>query len=312
MKKDVTIKYLRNIFRKIFAYIPSFNRRVIVYMDGGICSQINQYVIGQLIARKGYQVSYDTTFFDKNGLDLTGKFVRNFDILKLYPYLEFQTADRFKVKFWAKLFRRSKKYSHSDFDYLQEVPPFYLAGYYGVPDEVSRKLYNYLPDIDYDSILNSKEDKSYASQIMNCILSCGVHVRRGDLANGGSLYYGEGTSKEYFIRSIDYVKNRNCNAHFFFFSDEIDYVEREIIPMINGVEYTVIRGNGSDKGYIDLALCSLCDIQIASVGSMGKYATLLKRNGKKCIILPNIPQSKMWARKIDGETIMIDNDSGKC
>lgn len=63
MKKDVTIKYLRNIFRKIFAYIPSFNRRVIVYMDGGICSQINQYVIGQLIARKGYQVSYDTTFF---------------------------------------------------------------------------------------------------------------------------------------------------------------------------------------------------------------------------------------------------------
>lgn len=226
--------------------------------------------------------------------------------------MEFQTADRFKVKLWSKLFRRSKKYSHSDFDYLQEVPPFYLAGYYGVPDDVSRKLYNYLPDIDYDSILNSKEDKSYASQIMNCILSCGVHVRRGDLANGGSLYYGEGTSKEYFIRSIDYVKNRNCNAHFFFFSDEIDYVEREIIPMINGVEYMVIRGNGSDKGYIDLALCSLCDIQIASVGSMGKYATLLKKNGKKCIILPNIPQSKMWARKIDGETIMIDNDSGKC
>lgn len=300
-----TLKIARKILRKIFSIIPPFNKRVVVFMDGGICSQINQYIIGQLIAQNDYDVYYDTSFYVKDGLDGTGKFVRNFDLLKLFPDLNFKKTKPLQSLVWSKVFRRSKQYANSDFDYLSEKAPFYLAGYYGVPNAVYQNYTEYLPKIDIDRIIKDEANRKYTSQIANCEKSCGVHVRRGDLAEG-NIHYGEGTSNEYFINAIEYVRKSAENTHFFFFSDEIDYVEKEILPLLDAINYTLITGNGSDKGYIDLALCSLCDIQIASVGSMGKYAALLKGSNRQ-IILPSTPECSDWAKRINGEAIIIEN-----
>ena len=62
--------------------------KVMVNLDGGVSSQMHQYLLGQLYAEKGYKVCYDLTFFDQRGGDLNNQFIRNFDLLKTgYPNL---------------------------------------------------------------------------------------------------------------------------------------------------------------------------------------------------------------------------------
>ena len=66
--------------------------KIVVLIDGGVCSQMHQYLLGQLYAECGYKVVYDLSFYDELGLDKDRKFVRNFDLLKAFPYLEFNVA----------------------------------------------------------------------------------------------------------------------------------------------------------------------------------------------------------------------------
>ena len=67
-------------------------RQVIVMIDGGICSQIHQWRIGAALRARGVDVEYDIQWFKTSGKDINGKFVRNFDLLRAFPNLEFRVA----------------------------------------------------------------------------------------------------------------------------------------------------------------------------------------------------------------------------
>lgn len=41
--------------------------KVVLLMDGGVCSQMHQYLLGHLFGQKGYRVEYDLTFFKEWG-----------------------------------------------------------------------------------------------------------------------------------------------------------------------------------------------------------------------------------------------------
>ena len=113
--------------------------------------------------------------------------------------------------------------------------------------------------------------------LLNDILTsggCAVHVRRGDLAVENP-YYGCPTSLEYFRDAICCVKGLGLcpDMKFFFFSDDPDYCERNLLPLV-GSNGMVCRLNGSDKGYIDLYLISKCRWIISSQGSLGVFGAL--------------------------------------
>lgn len=44
--------------------------KVVLLMDGGVCSQMHQYLLGHLFGQKGYRVEYDLTFFKEWGSDM--------------------------------------------------------------------------------------------------------------------------------------------------------------------------------------------------------------------------------------------------
>lgn len=69
---------LRKIIKKIL--VPIFVRgdrvlvslklvkpRIIIYMDGGLCSQMNMWIQGQYYAEQGYPVYYDLDWFRRDG-----------------------------------------------------------------------------------------------------------------------------------------------------------------------------------------------------------------------------------------------------
>ena len=68
---------------------------MVVLLDGGICSQMHQYLLGQCFVDKGESVYYDLSFFEDWGSDLNQCFVRNFDLLK--AFLHFCLTEAFKI-----------------------------------------------------------------------------------------------------------------------------------------------------------------------------------------------------------------------
>lgn len=55
-------RWIRSIYKRLLnAYI--IKPRVVVFVDGGICSQMYQYLVGALFIQKGYRVHYDLSFY---------------------------------------------------------------------------------------------------------------------------------------------------------------------------------------------------------------------------------------------------------
>ena len=277
------------LLAKILVAIHVLQKMVVVRVDGGICSQMHFYLIGRYFCEKGFKVKYDLYWYKKYGKDLNGNDVRNFDLLKAFPYLKFDIVKDWELFMYRHLGYNNKKYTLAS-------PPTYLGSYY----EDNYNMYTdsfpkyFHGDI---SVLDIENRKQY--QIIQAKQNAvAIHVRRGDLANYNGAY-GNPVGKKYFAKAIDYV-NRLCNdAFFYFFSDEPDWVKKTLIgqlPLKGNCQ--IVDINGSEKGYMDLMLISACKHQICSKGSLGKYGGLLRneKNGM-IIVFDDEVERKNWSGK---------------
>lgn len=108
-------------------------------------------------------------------------------------------------------------------------------------------------------------------------------MRRGDLTVS-SVAYGVPCSTEYFAKTIKIVRALEPRAKFYFFSDEPDYVRDELLPALPAdLDSKIVGFNGSDKGYMDLAMIAKCGYVIGSIGSLGVYGAFL---GGGCLVTP--------------------------
>lgn len=110
--------------------------QVIVLMDGGVCSQMHQYLLGRIFENGGHKVLYDLSFYEEWGTDMDYQFVRNFDLLKAFPYLKVKSASKLALSVYKKKYFNLGNNTYGrqdDFSFLQKKPPVYLGGYYHVP-----------------------------------------------------------------------------------------------------------------------------------------------------------------------------------
>lgn len=288
-------------YKQKYKYYNSLLKRnlitpqVICQMDGGICSQMHQYLLGQFFEHKGYKLRYDLSFFDKWGSDLNNEFVRNFDLLKIFPYLKLKVASQISIDLYRNRFFYMGNNTGArieDFSFLQCKPPVFLGGYYHLPPEVWLPAFRNLYRIDL-SVLDLK-NMNLANEIAGRKVSVAVHVRRGDLKT--EIYeYGKPVSLEYFKAGISYFKAEISEPYFYFFSDEPYWVKNELICELGLCgNYTIVDVNGSDKGYMDLLLIAQCKHQITSKGTLGKYGALLKDGSGKIVILCNDGTEERW------------------
>lgn len=98
---------------------------------------------------------------------------------------------------------------------------------------------------------------------------------------------------EYFVNSVMFFVKQYPDASFYFFSDEPNWIQDNILPLLTDIKNPIhlVSHNGSDRGYMDLALLSYCEHHVASQGSMAKYAHLLNQNKNSILIMPKEPGS---------------------
>ena len=297
----MTKKTLKAISLKIIDYayylltkIRICKPTIIIRMDGGICSQMHQYLLGEVFHRKGMKVEYDLTFFKKDGKDINGIHARLFDLEKAFPYIKLKQATETKIKLYKKLYTHIGNYPKDcSTDWCSITAPKLLLGYYADPDYLYSQWFKEVFQFS-SSILESDNLRLY-NQIINQN-SIAVHVRRGDLSTFVEAY-GHPVTIEYFKTSINFFINQFENPHFYFFSDDLEYVSKELISNLPSNIKTHIVYNKPENGYIDLFLISQCKHQITSKGSLGKFGALLGMNKEKIVIVS----------KDDKQTFMLNN-----
>lgn len=273
---------------KVLTKSKIISSKVVVLLDGGICSQMHQYLLGQCFASKGESVYYDLSFFEEWGSDLNQRFARDFDLLKAFPYLYFKEASKtmihvYKRKYYYQGNNTEGHLRIGDYSFLQCTAPIYLGGYYQLPSELWLEKFQQI--FKWDLGVLDEQNKGLCNKIENTLNSVSVHVRRGDLKEE-VFAYGKPATLTYFQKAIRFFYDKLQNPFFYFFSDEPDWVAKELVcklALLNN--YQVVNINGSDKGYMDLCLISHCKHQITSKGTLGKYGALLNDNSEKYVIL---------------------------
>lgn len=250
---------------------------IIIRADGGIASQISFVALGKAFEELGYKVKYDLGWFDSvakgfynttNGYDK--EYNLYFDVPKAFPSLPIEIASKEEVK------RYEANYFIDDDNVIKYPPPLYVGGYLG------RHYDMYFSSL-FASTFEPKEVHEEGSAFYNLLQeilgsqSCGIHIRRGDLAQYNESY-GEPTSLTYFQQTIELVKKIQPQSIFYLFSDDVEFVREHIAPLIENHSYKICDINTPEQGYLDLYLLSRCQVIIASHGSLGVYAKILSSN----------------------------------
>lgn len=299
------------LYRK-FCILTKSEQLYIVNIEGGITSQLEQYVFGQRLQELGYKIKYDLSTY-KNGtsMDCLGHDVRNLDIQKLDNKIYLDVATEKSIKKYKKFFSYSLDIKKCQKVNSANIPsaPLYFGGYgYGIySEEAYEEAFSKYISLEYDKNEFGEKNLALLERIELDDMAVGIHVRRGDtlLPEVGRPI----PKKEYYLYAISFFPE---DSNLYFFSDGMDWVEENIVPYIKNCERCIlVRNNGADKGWCDLILMSKCRHQIKSPsGGLARDAYRLNHNPDKKAVIPVLIKGNMSALK--GNIIEIELNEDLC
>lgn len=291
----VIVKFFLYIVGKLLIKINLLDEFILIRIDGGICSQMHFFLIGNFFESKGYKVKYDVSWFDEYGMDLTGQYVRNFDLLNAFPTIQFKCSNKFENFIYKGFQYHNNYYDDYSLNWVNCKAPTFLTGYYRDPIGFYMDFSSLFK---IDKTILDEKNKQVLGIIEEKSAAVAIHVRRGDLGSFSSAY-GAPVDVEYFKKAIGYIGEQIETPYYFFFSDDTDWVRNVLVPEIGDeLLYDVVDINGSDKGYFDLFLISSCKHQITSKGTLGKYGAFLCKNMNNIItIYDDLYERKSWDKQ---------------
>ena len=142
-----------------------------------------------------------------------------------------------------------------------------------------RPAYNFIA-----SVLHRAQDKYGCSATIDesksveytDVTLVGIHIRRQDMLVEENVYHGYRTAPlSYFVRAMLYFARKYLNVHFVVVSDDILWAKSQLPQSYDSVSF-------SDQGFdspIDLAILSLCNHTIGSVGTFSWWGAWLAGGG---------------------------------
>ena len=277
---------------------------IIVRVTGGLGNQMFQYAMYKSLEKKGKLVKLDSKSFyetkkEHNGYELE----RIFDIKPNKPtkedlekFDENNISTLFKIK--RKLFG-DKKFVYDTKEYVfnkdvYKLKNSYLNGYWqsikyfeGIENDI-KKDFRFKNQLDNKNleILNEIENSN----------SISIHIRRGDYMSPENYnMYGCIATPTYYKKAIKVIEEKVENPTFFVFSNDMDWVKKNIQINSRVFYIDINSGNGS---YKDMQLMSNCKHNIIANSSFSWWGAWLNENKNKIVIAP-----KKWINRED-----VDSD----
>jgi len=152
-------------------------------------------------------------------------------------------------------------------EYFENLKPL-------IADEFSLKqnLQNELTSWCNNSILNN---------------SVAVHIRRGDYLSTNEVKNFGIIDFEYYYNSIKYLCSRLRNPIFYFFSDDIDWVDKNWLKEMKTLGTCIpVETNRINSPALELKKMSMCENQIIANSSFSWWAAWLNQYPAKIVIQP--------------------------
>lgn len=109
-----------------------------------------------------------------------------------------------------------------------------------------------------------------------------LHIRRGDYLNHATN--GEIVLPlEYYQTAIKTIQIRFRDAHFFVFSDELEWAKSHLPA---GLPISFVEGNGEERAYEDLRLMSACKHHIIANSTFSWWGAWLNPDPAKIVLMP--------------------------
>lgn len=280
---------------------------IIVRVTGGLGNQMFQYAMYKSLEKKGKLVKLDSKSFyetkkEHNGYELE----RIFDIKPNKPtkedlekFDENNISTLFKIK--RKLFG-DKKFVYDTKEYVfnkdvYKLKNSYLNGYWqsikyfeGIENDI-KKYFRFKNQLDNKNleILNEIENSN----------SISIHIRRGDYMSPENYnMYGCIATPTYYKKAIKVIEEKVENPTFFVFSNDMDWVKKNIQINSRVFYIDINSGNGS---YKDMQLMSNCKHNIIANSSFSWWGAWLNENKNKIVIAP-----KKWINREDVDSDKIE------
>lgn len=288
----------------------------IVKLNGGLGNQMFQYAFARALADKfSVDIVFDFCFFEDikmhenfttrvfelDVFDINYKSAEKEDLDKVkYPDFESKLkrsfAKTFPQKYSINYIREKNSYAF-DKKLLSSPDYIYYEGYFQNEKYFKHLRTALLKEFSLKVPLDEKNQI-----VLDKILetnSISIHIRRGDYVDLESTSKIHGTcSLDYYKEAIEYIAKRVKDPHFFLFSDDIEWVIKNL-----KLEYpfTVVDFN-QDKGWFDLNLMKQCKHNITANSSFSWWGAWLNENPDKIVIAP-----KKWSlQKQKGNIIPKD------
>lgn len=276
--------------------------KYIVTTGGGLGNQIMQYALWSHLKNEGI---------------ITSLVLRRNDISRLFPSLDITTVsvfDRIFVKF-----RDYIRFFYDGVNWIKEGKRLNMFPYV-----FNRTIIDFPQWNDYTFIYNEKiklskllafpEDLDDKNKIIKKMIietnSVSIHIRRGDYQNSihWRMILGDICDKKYYDDAIQKVKEIISTPKFFVFSDDIDWVKKNLL--IENPVY--IDWNIDNRAFRDMELMSYCKVNIIANSTFSLCASYLNINEDSIIVAPlkwrNAYGDKLYEKYLDKEkTILINN-----
>lgn len=296
---------IRNIFKKLLEtsdkidyfvdninridYIENKDNYVILKVPGGFTDQILTYIVGKYIQIKyNRKVKYDLGWYEFHGMDDYNLNKRNFDLLNVFPNLDFNVATKEEASLYRNLFYFRTSIGEEFHNLLTTRKKLYLAVR---PNELEC-YYSFKNDFnkifDFDNNLYIKiscgNEKVY-NKIISSACPVAIHIRAGDL-----LKDLKKLDKKYFLKSIEIINKKLYpqKPTFFIFSNDMNYVKKNIInSKFKFYDIEFVEENDNDKGFIDWYLMFKCRHVISTVGRFAITVYAFIDYNDKILITPH-------------------------
>jgi len=278
---------------------------IIVNIIGGLGNQMFQYAFGYATSKENNtKIKLDVRGFDAYSLRAyeLGLFniEENLELQSTYSFLLNQLngknnspLSKASRKVLRRLLRFTKFYYQENKDYTFDEGVFnikidtYFYGYWQ-NEKYFKKYRKELLEVFTLKNLHSKTIE-YQQQIIKSE-AVSLHIRRGDYVNDAFTNSVHGVCDiEYYKRAVMEVLKSKKQAHFFIFSDDLDWTKGNL-DFIENKTFVRLESNISD--HEEMYLMSQCKYNIVANSSFSWWGAWLNQNSDKKVIAP-----KKWFKE---------------
>ncbi len=273
---------------------------ILIKIYGGLGNQMFQYAFGRTLAHKfNTKLILDTSLlkivdrnttkreFELEIFSIKVNFANSNDLNKFRRTYINRINSRLNKMFRFPIITKSKIIYEADYEILNKVSPNKLIDTLLFGSWQSEKYFSsFEKEIRNDFKFRRKLDEKnlLLAERIKATNSISIHIRRGDYADNLETNKTHGLCTiDYYIKSINYIKQIIENPMFFIFSDDIEWATRNL--KIDD-EHEFITWNKNKDSSIDMQMMSYCKHNIIANSSFSWWGAWLNSNPNKIVIAP--------------------------